>query len=410
MPDATIPAPFEAYSGEKPYLFAAYAHSDAVKVFAILGFLHELGFRAWYDEGIDPGNEWADDIARRLASCSAFLAFISGSSIASRNVRNEINFALTRQKPVLVVHVEETILPPGLELQIGSLQAILMYRMSDDTFRSKLVRSLDPSLRELAGREPDGRLGFHARPGAKTQDDLLSAFDETSLEVAQLRPLMDRIPLPKQSAFARLLLMFELVGTIQSPLRHESIEHMTYCQRIVKQIHECQTEAGEFQELIAPLREVLDGKVETVDFGEEVRKWRFAHKLSGKRLADMIANLGEEIVPVLVYSFLQLGSFDAVDGYYLAGNVQCDLSRHVLPRFRDPLVVYALMSYLREGSMAFDSTSMNVALSTLQRLLGSKQRLQIAYSIATGRQLEDDERKRDEDRKRYEEERRLRES
>ena len=64
MPDAPLPAPFEAYVGDEPYLFASYAHLDGAVVFPELIYLRDQGYRVWYDEGIDPGNEWPEEVAK----------------------------------------------------------------------------------------------------------------------------------------------------------------------------------------------------------------------------------------------------------------------------------------------------------------------------------------------------------
>lgn len=156
MPDVDIDIPFEAYIGEKPYLFVAYAHADAALVYPVLDALHKRGYRVWYDEGIDPGNEWPEDIAYRLSKCASFITFISPRAVESRNVRNEINFALSLNVPFLAIHLESTSLPAGLQLQISSMQAIMMYRMTSDGFTRKILRFLDASL--IAGG------GEHAQP------------------------------------------------------------------------------------------------------------------------------------------------------------------------------------------------------------------------------------------------------
>lgn len=142
--------PFEAYSGTKPFLFVSYAHKDSALVFSQLRSLHELGYNIWYDEGIDPGNEWPEEIANALQSASYFLVFISHYAVQSKNVRNEINFAVKRNKPFVAVHLEETTLPAGLDLQIGVLQAIMKYRMSDDSYLRKLQKTLPRTLCENA--------------------------------------------------------------------------------------------------------------------------------------------------------------------------------------------------------------------------------------------------------------------
>jgi hypothetical protein len=139
--------PFEAYRGNEPFIFVSYSHKDGSAVFPDIASLQAQGYRIWYDEGIGPGNDWTDEIAKALAGSTLFLVFVSPHAIDSKNVRKEINFAISRDKPVLAVHIAETRLPPGLELQIGDIQAVLKYRLSGDNYVRKLARALPASLK-----------------------------------------------------------------------------------------------------------------------------------------------------------------------------------------------------------------------------------------------------------------------
>jgi hypothetical protein len=144
--DASLAPPFEAYNGPLPYAFVSYAHKDADTVFPEIARLHAQGFRIWYDEGIDPGNEWPDEVARSLAGCSLFMVFISPEAVRSQNVRNEVNYALNKGKTFLAIHIVETPLPSGLELRMGDIQAIMKYRMSEDNYCRKIEKVLPSTL------------------------------------------------------------------------------------------------------------------------------------------------------------------------------------------------------------------------------------------------------------------------
>ena len=143
----TVEPPFEAYGGCDPFLFVSYSHQDKTNVYPEIGRLHGLEFRIWYDEGIDPGNEWPEDVASALARSSFFLVFTTPPSVESQNVRNEINFAINRKKPFLAVHLEETSLPMGLELRMGDIQAVLKWRMTEDRYHRQIEKSLPRELR-----------------------------------------------------------------------------------------------------------------------------------------------------------------------------------------------------------------------------------------------------------------------
>ena len=144
--------PFPAYKGDAPYIFISYAHVDSPDVYPIISEFKDLGYNVWYDEGIEPGIEWPEEIANALGHCSLFVVFVSPAAAASPNVRNEINFALGRKLPFIAIHIKATTLTPGLELQIGAKQAILKYNMNDDSFRRKYTYSFESVLKPGAKR------------------------------------------------------------------------------------------------------------------------------------------------------------------------------------------------------------------------------------------------------------------
>ena len=138
----TINMPCEAYSGTEPYIFVSYSHKDYSLVYPQINWLHKHGYRIWYDEGIDSGKIWTDEIANALIGCSHFLVLITPNAVASKNVVNEINYALNRDKPFIAIFLEETTLPVGLELRMGNIQAIMAYCMPIEQYQLKLKKTL----------------------------------------------------------------------------------------------------------------------------------------------------------------------------------------------------------------------------------------------------------------------------
>lgn len=135
--------PFEAYKGKNPYIFISYAHADSEQVFPIIKEFHDLGYNVWYDEGIEPGIAWPEEIGRALERCSLFVVFISPRSVISDNVDNEIYVALTKKRPFIAIYLEPTKLTPGQELQFGKRQAINKYELSDQAFQRKYTYSFE---------------------------------------------------------------------------------------------------------------------------------------------------------------------------------------------------------------------------------------------------------------------------
>jgi hypothetical protein len=139
--------PIEAYRGGKPYAFASYSHKNMKEVFGVIKKLADSRFRVWYDEGIEPGNEWPEEVGKALTGCRLFLVFMSPAAMDSRNVRNEINFASAENKSIMVVFLQPTELSEGMKLQIGTVQFINKYEMNEAEFVEKMKKVLNPDLR-----------------------------------------------------------------------------------------------------------------------------------------------------------------------------------------------------------------------------------------------------------------------
>ena len=66
-----------AYEGNLPFIFVSYAHKDSREVFDLIEKLAARGYRIWYDEGIEPGSEWPENIANHLLRAEMVLAMIT---------------------------------------------------------------------------------------------------------------------------------------------------------------------------------------------------------------------------------------------------------------------------------------------------------------------------------------------
>jgi len=161
-----VNTPFTAYKGEGRYQFVCYAHDDARAVFRELERLRDLGFNFWYDEGISLGQEWTEELAQAINGAAEVLFFVSPRSVASRNCRNELQYAESRSKKIISIHLEPTELPDGLELAIGLSQAIRRYDVSDESFVSRVVAALSG---------PDGGSEIPVRHNARSRRPIITA-------------------------------------------------------------------------------------------------------------------------------------------------------------------------------------------------------------------------------------------
>jgi hypothetical protein len=140
--DVDVPIPFEACDPNGMFVFVGYAHADKAVAYPELLRIRSLGIKVWYDEGIEPSREWSEEVASALKNSAAFVALITPTAVDSRNVRNEISFALSWNKPLFAIHLAQTKLPMGLQLQMGAVQAIMRWQMDEDSYERKLAKAL----------------------------------------------------------------------------------------------------------------------------------------------------------------------------------------------------------------------------------------------------------------------------
>lgn len=108
------------YEGNEPFLFLSYCHANETDVYPLFEYLAQKGYRVWYDEANNAGDDWADNIARHLANCAAMIAFITEASSLSHNCNNELNFSIMNNKRVIPVLLESFAMPMGLLYQLSS--------------------------------------------------------------------------------------------------------------------------------------------------------------------------------------------------------------------------------------------------------------------------------------------------
>jgi formylglycine-generating enzyme required for sulfatase activity len=143
-----IPEPFESYTGEDPYIFVSYARLDKAFVYNTLQILHDAKVNVWYDEGIPPSTEWVEEIAQAIKKSSLFVLFMSPQAVSSRFVRNEISYAVSLDKNILTIYLEETLLPEGLSLNLQPFQSL---EVSDPDWLQKASLAIQTQINEEVG-------------------------------------------------------------------------------------------------------------------------------------------------------------------------------------------------------------------------------------------------------------------
>lgn len=121
-----VPAGVPAQAGA-PDVFVAYSRKDAEICRSVVIALRQQGLDVFYDQFIEGGQEWRESIARSIKSCSVFLVLLSSGSVASAQVRKEVNLATTYTKSIVPVMIENVQLDGGLELELSGINFIAYF-------------------------------------------------------------------------------------------------------------------------------------------------------------------------------------------------------------------------------------------------------------------------------------------
>jgi hypothetical protein len=135
---------------QKPAIaaFISYAKADQEKAQAIADQLEARGFRCWIaPRDVKPGRAYGDEIIRGIERARCLVLVLSSASNDSGFVSREIERAVSKNKPIFTIRVENVEPAPALELFISGTQWI-------DAFSGRFATHID----RLAGllAEQDG--------------------------------------------------------------------------------------------------------------------------------------------------------------------------------------------------------------------------------------------------------------
>jgi len=135
---------FKVYNGTEPYIFVSYSHANSNAVYKILNRLDRERFRLWYDDTMEIGEDFREELKVRIEDCGAFVLFVSKASMDSKYVGMEIITAFKNNKKIFPIYLEEDVEIPGvLKMVLENLQHVKGFSDGeDDRFVDKLVESL----------------------------------------------------------------------------------------------------------------------------------------------------------------------------------------------------------------------------------------------------------------------------
>jgi len=184
------------YEGEEPYIFVSYCHADEKSVYPLIERLAGEGYRIWYDNGIHPGSDWMEVIAKHLTGSSLCIAIVTKEFADSHNCRNELTFAVNNKIQCIGVCEEGLQLALGMKMALASSQNIKQQDLSkteelyrkllgaEGIFRFKDNRCyLSSAIQENEEPKKERVLMLDRIPHVKADEDLCLLHDEKVKEL-----------------------------------------------------------------------------------------------------------------------------------------------------------------------------------------------------------------------------------
>ncbi len=122
-------------------IFISYSRRDLAFVTQLHQTLAANGLSAWFDQtDIHAGDQWRESIVNGIIGCKLFLLVLSPDSVASKNVRKEINLADWHDKPIVPVMWRQTDIPPAIQFPLAGVQYLdFQASASQENFNSLLA-------------------------------------------------------------------------------------------------------------------------------------------------------------------------------------------------------------------------------------------------------------------------------
>ena len=152
---------FRPYDGNEKYIFVSYNHDDSDTVYEIITAFHERGYRLWHDKGIPVGENFLEQLAKRVKGCEVFFCFLSPEYINSQYCMRELSFAVNNKKTIIPIMLKDFELPDSVAFQVVMINwTYLSWFDSTAEFADQLAETaaqfLEPCKEETEGGSGGG--------------------------------------------------------------------------------------------------------------------------------------------------------------------------------------------------------------------------------------------------------------
>jgi hypothetical protein len=165
------------------HIFISYSRRDTKSVDRIVEALHLAGYSAWIDRsGILGGSLWKRDIVVAIRDSNAFVIVLSPYSVASDNVRKELDLSQLYRKQVVPLLIAETAIPDEMQYQLIGIQQVAWNSFEEGS------KELCGTLKSLNIERLDlpGDAGVLAEPILSWRQEALGIFGLTAALAAAI--------------------------------------------------------------------------------------------------------------------------------------------------------------------------------------------------------------------------------
>ena len=160
-------------------VFVSYSSKEKAIADAVVAAHEGAGIRCWYTpRDIAPGADWAESITKAIHACSLMVLIFSKKANRSQRVIDEVNYAISQEKPLLPFRVE-TCNPTGaLSLHLSSRHWLDAYESGWEAHIERLVKTVKINLKntsdtiKISGGEAPAMLGGTIRGRGEKRDPL----------------------------------------------------------------------------------------------------------------------------------------------------------------------------------------------------------------------------------------------
>ncbi len=124
-----------------PSAFLSYAKSARSRVEVLGEDLSGLGYDAWFDQSLEGGQHWWDEILHQIRECDCFIFCLTRDSLDSQACQLELGYAVDLGKTLLPVLLDEDVQSSLLPPSLAPIQHI-DYTLADKAALTGLSRAL----------------------------------------------------------------------------------------------------------------------------------------------------------------------------------------------------------------------------------------------------------------------------